>query len=188
MAIETRYAGCHFRSRLEARWAVVFDELGIEWQYEPEGFEGAFGGRYLPDFYLPHGSTWVEVKGSQEQFDKDADRLEQILDYDSPLPGVRDSSGHPSRGLLVLTDVPRPTGHRWFFGLIQHRKGLWVTMAEFIPFVGIIAPPGAHHEDWYYGRSSVCTSRRGGPGDPMVDAALVTGRSARFEHGQSGAA
>lgn len=24
-AIETRYAGCHFRSRLEARWAVFFD-------------------------------------------------------------------------------------------------------------------------------------------------------------------
>jgi hypothetical protein len=29
-AIETRYAGCLFRSRLEARWAVLFDHLGIE--------------------------------------------------------------------------------------------------------------------------------------------------------------
>lgn len=26
-AIETRYAGCRFRSRLEARWAVFFDHL-----------------------------------------------------------------------------------------------------------------------------------------------------------------
>ncbi len=38
-AIETHYAGCRFRSRLEARWAVFFDAIGIEWQYEPQGFE-----------------------------------------------------------------------------------------------------------------------------------------------------
>ncbi len=41
--IETRYAGCRFRSRLEARWTVFFDHLGIEWEYEAalsERFEG----------------------------------------------------------------------------------------------------------------------------------------------------
>ena len=38
-AIETRYAGYRFRSRLEARWAVFFDTLGLKWQYEPEGYE-----------------------------------------------------------------------------------------------------------------------------------------------------
>jgi hypothetical protein len=38
-AIETHYKGYRFRSRLEARWAVFFDALGYEWQYEPEGFE-----------------------------------------------------------------------------------------------------------------------------------------------------
>lgn len=65
-AIETRYKGYRFRSRLEARWAVFFDALGIEWQYEPEGFELATG-RYLPDFYLPgvRGGIWVEVKGTR---------------------------------------------------------------------------------------------------------------------------
>lgn len=36
-ALTTRYAGCRFRSRLEARWAVFFDHLGIEWEYEPQG-------------------------------------------------------------------------------------------------------------------------------------------------------
>lgn len=30
--IQTRYAGCLFRSRLEARWAVFFDHLGIRWR------------------------------------------------------------------------------------------------------------------------------------------------------------
>jgi hypothetical protein len=61
-AIQTRYAGCHFRSRLEARWAVFFDQLDIPWEYEPEGFETP-AGRYLPDFYLPEHARWVEVKG-----------------------------------------------------------------------------------------------------------------------------
>ncbi len=61
-AIETKYKGCRFRSRLEARYAVLFDALGIEWHYEPEGFELEHYGRYLPDFYLPQIDMWAEVK------------------------------------------------------------------------------------------------------------------------------
>lgn len=61
-AITTRYKGYNFRSRLEARWAVFFDHLGIRWDYEPEGFELGNGLRYLPDFWLPDAGLWVEVK------------------------------------------------------------------------------------------------------------------------------
>ena len=61
-AIETKYKGCRFRSRLEARYAVFFDALGMEWHYEPEGFELEHYGRYLPDFYLPQIDMWAEVK------------------------------------------------------------------------------------------------------------------------------
>jgi hypothetical protein len=63
-AIETRYKGYHFRSRLEARWAVFFDSLGIRWQFEPEGFDlTEYGlGYYLPDFFLPDQNYWIEVK------------------------------------------------------------------------------------------------------------------------------
>jgi hypothetical protein len=63
-AIETEYAGCRFRSRLEARWAVFFDRLGVEWEHEPDGFETA-AGRYLPDFRIRaswRDSRWFEVK------------------------------------------------------------------------------------------------------------------------------
>lgn len=63
-AIETHYAGCRFRSRLEARWAVFFDAVGLEWQYEPEGFELP-SGWYLPDFYLPDLRMRVEIKGQK---------------------------------------------------------------------------------------------------------------------------
>lgn len=61
--IETIYAGCRFRSRTEARWAVFFDALGWQWAFEPEGFELPHG-RYLPDFRVsrPKDHFWFEVK------------------------------------------------------------------------------------------------------------------------------
>lgn len=64
-AIETEYQGYRFRSRLEARWATFFSSMGIDWGYEPEGFEMEWEGevlRYLPDFWLPQVRTWAEVK------------------------------------------------------------------------------------------------------------------------------
>ena len=60
-AIETVYKGYKFRSRLEARWGVFFDTLGIEWQYESEGFD-LNGLWYLPDFWLPQVKCWCEIK------------------------------------------------------------------------------------------------------------------------------
>lgn len=63
-AIQTSYAGCRFRSRTEARWAVLFDALGIKWEYEREGFELP-GGKYLPDFWIPAFEAWVEIKGGE---------------------------------------------------------------------------------------------------------------------------
>lgn len=61
-ALETNYAGCRFRSRLEARWAVFFDTLGIKWEYEKEGFKLPDGTYYLPDFWLMEMGLWFEVK------------------------------------------------------------------------------------------------------------------------------
>ena len=64
-AIECTYAGRRFRSRREARWAILFDHLGIDWRYEPEGYCLSGNVHYLPDFELHLGSgkrQWVEVK------------------------------------------------------------------------------------------------------------------------------
>lgn len=62
-AIETRYKGYRMRSRLEARWAVFLDTLGVRWEYEAEGYELSHGrGRYLPDFWLEAQQTWLEIK------------------------------------------------------------------------------------------------------------------------------
>jgi len=60
-AIETQYRGYRFRSRLEARWAVFFDVLGLKWEYEKEGYKLSTGW-YLPDFWLSDLWLYVEVK------------------------------------------------------------------------------------------------------------------------------
>jgi len=74
-AIETEYAGCLFRSRSEARWAVFFDRMGVEWEHEPEGFETS-AGKYLPDFRISipqiknYGyHQWFEVKPPNSPID-----------------------------------------------------------------------------------------------------------------------
>lgn len=59
--IQTTYKGIKFRSRTEARWAAFFENLGVRWNYEPEGFSLP-SGRYLPDFFLPDFDRWFEVK------------------------------------------------------------------------------------------------------------------------------
>jgi hypothetical protein len=63
-AIETTYQGVRYRSRLEARWAVVFFTFGWEYIYEPEGFEHC-GKVYLPDFWVKEMDAYVEIKPSK---------------------------------------------------------------------------------------------------------------------------
>lgn len=60
--IETRYNGFLFRSRLEARYAVLLDALHVAYDYEVEGFDLGDGVFYLPDFYLTDQDVWLEVK------------------------------------------------------------------------------------------------------------------------------
>jgi hypothetical protein len=71
-AIETRYKGYRFRSRLEARWAVFFDALSVTWEYEKEGYDLGDSGWYLPDFWLPGLNMWVEVKPNAEAWTREA--------------------------------------------------------------------------------------------------------------------
>lgn len=61
-AIETVYNGYRFRSRLEARWAVFFDRLGVQYVYEHQGYDLGHGVWYLPDFYMPTWDKYVEIK------------------------------------------------------------------------------------------------------------------------------
>ena len=85
-AIETAYNGYLFRSRLEARWAVFLDALGIRYEYEPQGFVLP-SGRYLPDFRLrgwddargAPSNLWVEIKG-EEPTDRERRLAQELAD------------------------------------------------------------------------------------------------------------
>lgn len=104
-AIPTQYAGCAFRSRLEARWGVFFDELAIEWRYETEGFILApFGEWYLPDFYLPELGYWIEVKGKEP--DEKALRKAYLLNY--CFAHDEDPAKRHERVFVLHGDVPWP--------------------------------------------------------------------------------
>jgi len=81
-ALPTMRNGWHFRSRLEARWALLMDALGVPWVYEPYTFDIHYGSQaltagtlnlpgvkarrcyYTPDFWLPGRGVWVEIKGA----------------------------------------------------------------------------------------------------------------------------
>lgn len=61
--LEAQYSGRIFRSRLEARWAILLDLLDINWDFEPSHYQVGPALWYLPDFYLPEHELWLEVKG-----------------------------------------------------------------------------------------------------------------------------
>jgi hypothetical protein len=199
--IETRYKGYRFRSRLEARWAVFFDALGIEWQYEPEGYEKN-GIRYLPDFWLPQTQTWVEVKGSDEAMKADGKRLESFLDFDCPLPHFTgcddDTLGYVARGLLILGEIPDPSlPGCYLHPMIRHHKGLMTRWAWFKPapycievghdqllrFVATLLSEEemAYEVEWTTRVIHISTVRY----FPPVFDAYRAARSARFEHGET---
>lgn len=98
LPIETEYGGHRFRSRLEARWAVFFDALGIDFAYETEGTLLPSGKKYLPDFKVRchrivgddlYGiepfDLWIEVKGEMSERDS-----EKILEFMWPTHFERD--------------------------------------------------------------------------------------------------
>jgi len=166
-AIDTVYKGYRFRSRLEARWAVFFDALGVEWVYEPEGFELPDGSRYLPDFFiyidksigLRAGSGyWVEIKG-QEPSSDEINKLSQLCQ-------LTDHTGYIFSGL--------PSEKSW---ICCHR-------------LGSIHENGRDDEEvpWmkeFHFEMAIQWSRCA-PYNNAVKKAVKASRSARFEHGERG--
>lgn len=177
-AIETRYAGCRFRSRLEARWAVFFDALNIEWQYEPQGYQLQSGRQYLPDFFLPGGwsrsqaGLYLEIKGAVPE----GAELERVGEF-SEIPIGDDRLGL-AETRIAIGDIPRSYSDLWLWeverekvyapspstGKVELRMGAGWQL--------ILA------EDWLclFGRHEA----------HLVARALEAARSARFEHGERG--
>lgn len=157
-AIETSYAGCRFRSRLEARWAVIFDHMEIPWQFEPQGYSLP-SGRYLPDFMIegPDGKPFfIEIKGGMPTT-REFEVATEINLYVAPL-------------VIFAGDVPRRRGDGtgWIF-TPDGDGGEWsmTDPEQALIFGGSHYPPGTGTLDGW-------------------DEAVTAGRSARFEHGENG--
>lgn len=207
-AIETVYNGLRFRSRLEARWAVFFDAMEVEYEYEKQGYE-AYGYRYLPDFYLPKLKCFAEVKGGSESLDADRQKLIALLDHASPLPHIANSDEDDERdgGLILLGDVPHVEFGRVFHPIIRHKEGLWLRWVEFfsLPPTGAVNLSLATKQDAMWitciTGTNVC-SRADALVEPWTNDAVVVplrkafsrvvnayhaARQARFEFGEQGA-
>ena len=161
-AIPTRYKGCHFRSRLEARWAVFFDSMGWFWTYETEGYHlPRLGGRYyLPDFSVkpPNTRLLIEIKPHTTL------ALEDVIADDQPIWNLLD---------IVLSESPQTQQPAVFYGdpgdfmlLAPHYNA---TPNDLFTFKRI-----RYETAFSYSKST------------FVLAAMAA-RSARFEHGESGA-
>ena len=163
-AIQTKYKGYLFRSRLEARWAVFFDRIGIPFTYESEGFD-LDGTWYLPDFHCDVGEgCWIEVKPKAPSPREQS--LAARLSRDANCP-VLILIGQPWLKELHIEayctgyDLRRSFAWRYFWALIV------VSHMGSLPLFLL-----AHrHQSWLdLGR---------------VQDAMETARQARFEHGET---
>lgn len=77
-AIPTKYGPIQYRSRTEARWAVFFDELNIDFHYEREGYQLKSGEWYVPDFWIPEAECWIEIKGVSEGHESHIRKLREV--------------------------------------------------------------------------------------------------------------
>jgi hypothetical protein len=178
-AIETRYAGCRFRSRLEARWAVFFDFIEVQWEYEPQGYRihdwagAVWSGAYLPDFRL-NGEWWVEVKGAPTVDDVRKAAAAAIPHGGLPGDGGILLLGPMGNGLDDAAEVEL----KWHKGDIYF--GDLILASDSGDFNETVAKAVA--QQWGHPRPDLDFAGS----QPLRKAALDVARSARFEHGERG--
>lgn len=178
-AIETKYKGYRFRSRLEARWAVFFDGLGLRWEYEPEGFDLAGADWYLPDFWIPLPGShhpgagyWIEIK---RQGEPSAEEQEKVA-------ALAKETGHNT---ILLAGNPWP-GECMAYKF--NRDGSYFCLPAFLEFKGHDGETVKTFINSYPSHAAQFAQGVNGHFLHAAEAAAIAARSARFEHGESGAA
>ncbi len=174
--IETVYSGHLFRSRLEARWAVFFDALGIRYEYEAEGYD-LNGTWYLPDFWLPEVGCYVEIKPvPRGGFGPDADLFNDT---------AQRLATSADRAVLMVYGTPWPGAYE----VMPHERRRFHFVEGWLFAIG-----GRHPEEmWLYSEAGAFCLNPASAGHDYPDLestrlgdAFQAARSARFEHGHSG--
>jgi hypothetical protein len=179
--IETEYKGYKFRSRLEARWAVFFDAMNVNWYYEPEGFHLPNGLDYLPDFYLPDHDIWVEVKGVFT--DEDADKVNTFYSADT--------ENQMLHNIIVVGEFPPEVDDvvQWAYDKCGG-KGIYMNGFLDFPYLPCVCPTCGKFGFEFDGRGArICRhddNDKGYSADhPSIKIAYGMARQARFEHGET---
>lgn len=176
-AIPTRYKGYHFRSRLEARWAVFFDTLGIKWEYETEGVGLEDGTKYLPDFEL---FGVIKGKGCRSRL------FAEVKPYGGFSAKASKAYLETGMHLVLLDGTPGPRPYRIVSGIPE--GGSLDFILRFVP--GSMGYDPVLSDKVRSAGGLTAFLRSGGEINPglEVDLAIRAARSARFEFGQEGAA
>jgi len=95
-AIETEVGGISYRSRTEARWAIFFEALGVDVEYEAHHIRLSDGVGYLPDFYIPAFKAWFEVKAGNDAIVTEEANKARLLSADQKGHRVWLAIGAPS--------------------------------------------------------------------------------------------
>ena len=194
-AIDTQYKGYNFRSRLEARWAVFFDALGLKWEYEPEGFELEDGTKYLPDFKVQYPGRWEEEK-HYEWFEVKSSLKNMTREEWLKVLKFQKENGHS--GIYILDGTPDLKMYNVasdsindFYGCREEIDNLIELIANEKPFsvyddfkragVALWSHKG---RTWWDEYENFWDDR--GWGQEDLEYACKKARSARFEHGRSG--
>ena len=108
----TVYKNIQFRSRLEAKWAIFFDEMGITYRYEPGIYKVPINGyfmKYCPDFALLNVKTQQEIRQPLYVEVKGVNHYREIYENDRK---ILESFGS-SNSLIVLGTFP--VSINWLF-------------------------------------------------------------------------
>lgn len=100
----TEFDGVLYRSRMEARWAVFFDRLGVKYAYEPVEFTLSDGRKYTPDFYVEDFDTYIEMKPDDEEIILEEAGKALILSRNRPDLRVWLAMGPPNTDQSTILD------------------------------------------------------------------------------------
>ena len=128
---ETWFEGELFRSGLEARWALFYQEMALIWTHKPDpvDFESE---SFQPDFFLRQG-LWTIVKGTfptGEEKDK-ARSLAERSGYpvyfvygEIPHPDPNDEAWYTASALAFFSDGTMDEAYWWCACPICHSAGI----------------------------------------------------------------
>ena len=129
-ALKTEYNGTQYRSRTEARWAVFFDEIRIDFEYEKEYLTLPSKVRYLPDFYLPQFSAYLEVKPNSDSIvtEECVKARELASDLQGTDTNVWLATGGPSENngnIIPLSDWDKSDDIEHILSVTENRYIFW---------------------------------------------------------------